>query len=160
MAGFVMVTPVFAKKPPARESKRATAIQEKEAPDVARIIARYPQLAVDNEVTRNLNEKYASFARMMTPSTARNMVKLIRSKLEDDVEYWSLEASRPPLILKKPPVPSAKKGKKATSDPNAMRIWKDRQAAQVKKERQANENLSWLTVTLPGWLAEVEKVLE
>jgi len=165
-AGLVMAASVFGNEPPAKKHKKGTAHAHKKAEaaaqgnassDITRLIAQYPPLTVDDDTTRALNDKYADFARMMTPATAKGMVKLMRSKLADDVKYWSGEASRPPIVFKKPPLKKGRKGKKPTPDPHAMKVWEERQAAQVKKEARAKDIQQWLTVTLPGWLSQVDK---
>jgi len=116
--------------------------------DIILIIGRYPALTTAGDASKQLNEKYAGFVKIMTPATAFNTCQLMRKKLSDDIKYWKAESERP---IPPPPIIaiSASRAQRKTYDENRA---KDKEQKKIDKE-----NYKWVSETLPAWIAEVEK---
>jgi hypothetical protein len=128
-----------------------TTVKAAESSDIVSIINKYPALAYKDESGRQLNDKYAGFAKIMTPTSAFNLCQLIRKKLPEDLKYWQEEAERASPDVKPPP------RKKGESISEQLEKWREKTAKQKERKQIAKDHYKWLSSTLPAWLTEVEK---
>lgn len=116
--------------------------------DIILIIARYPPFTAEGESYRQLNDKYAGFVKIMTPSAALNVCQLMRKKLTDDIKYWKAESERPI-----PPFPLLDLRSNSTQQKAHEEMKK-----KVRQQKQQDKDAyKWVSETLPAWIAEVEK---